>query len=239
MSKITVQQIAKMIDHSILHPTFTDQDLIDNCQVANKFDVATVCVKPYHTKMAAELLKDSNVEICAVIGFPHGNSTTEIKSAETLQVIKDGATEVDMVVNIGKVLQGDWDFVEKEIQELNDICVQHNAKLKVIFETDFVTREKDIIKLCEICSKHKVAFVKTSTGYGFVKGEDGRYDYSGATVDNLRLMRKYSAPSVEIKAAGGIRNLDQLLAAREAGATRVGATASKEILEEAKSRFGL
>ena len=127
-----VSDIAKMIDHSILHPTFTDDDLKKNCEIAGKYHVATVCVKPYHTRMAAEILKDSDVAVCAVIGFPHGNSTTEIKIAETLQVIKDGATEVDMVANIGKVLQGDWSYIDNEIMTINDTCLNNTAILKVI-----------------------------------------------------------------------------------------------------------
>ena len=129
-----------------------------------------------------------------------------LKAAETLQVIKDGAAEVDMVVNIGKVLQGDWNYIDNEIKTIQDTCLRNNAKLKVIFETDYLTRDEDKIRLCELCSKHKVAFVKTSTGYGFVKGNDGKYSYEGATEHNIKLMRKYCAPEVQIKAAGGIRN---------------------------------
>jgi deoxyribose-phosphate aldolase len=232
-----VSDIAKMIDHSILHPTFTDEDLKKNCETAKKYHVATVCVKPYHTRMAAGILKDSDVAVCAVIGFPHGNSTTDIKIAETLQVIKDGATEVDMVANIGKVLQGDWPYINDEIKTINDTCLKNNAILKVIFETDFLSRDEDKIKLCEICSNHKVAFVKTSTGYGFVKNDDGKFSYVGATEHDLKLMRKYSAPEVQIKASGGIRNLDQVLKVRELGVTRVGATATVAIIEEARKRY--
>jgi deoxyribose-phosphate aldolase len=232
-----VSDIAKMIDHSILHPTFTDEDLKKNCETAKKYHVATVCVKPYHTRMAAEILKDSDVAVCAVIGFPHGNSTTEVKIAETLQVIKDGATEVDMVANIGKVLQGDWSYVDNEIKTINDTCLKNKAILKVIFETDFLSRDEDKIKLCEICSNHKVAFVKTSTGYGFVKNDDGKFSYVGATEHDLKLMRKHSAPEVQIKASGGIRNLDQILKVRELGVTRVGATATVAIIEEARKRY--
>jgi len=233
-----VQEIAKMIDHSILHPTYTDDDLKKQCAIALKYNVATVCVKPFHTRLAAGLVKGSAVGVCAVIGFPHGNSTIGIKVLETEQVIRDGATEVDMVVNIGKVLQGDWDYVEKEIKAINDACLQNHAILKVIFETDFVTRDEDKIQLCRICSKNKVAFVKTSTGYGFVKGNDGKYSYQGATEHDLKLMRAHCAPEVQIKAAGGIRTLEQILKVKEWGVTRVGATATETILEEAKKLFG-
>lgn len=234
---ITVAAIAKMIDHSILHPTFTDKDLIENCEIAKKYHVATVCVKPCHVSMATAILEGSDVAVCAVVGFPHGNSAIEIKKAETLQVIRDGAAEVDMVVNIGKVLQNDWSYLDEELKTINDACVQHGAILKVIFETDFVTRAEDKIKLCELCNKHKVAFVKTSTGYGFVKDNDGNYHYTGATESDLKLMRKHCRAEIQVKAAGGIRTLDQILKVREIGVTRVGATATVTIMEEAMKRF--
>jgi deoxyribose-phosphate aldolase len=234
---ITVSDIAKMIDHSILHPTFTDDDLKNNCEIAKKYHVATACVKPYHTRMAADILKGSDVAVCAVIGFPHGNSTIDIKAAETLQVIQDGAAEVDMVVNIGKVLQADWDYIDNELKAIHNICLKNKALLKVIFETDYITRDEGKIKLCELCSKHKVAFVKTSTGYGFVKGIDGKYSYEGATEYNVKLMRKYCAPEIQIKAAGGIRNLEQVLKMRELGVTRIGATATADIIETARRKF--
>ncbi|MGD0338399.1 MAG: deoxyribose-phosphate aldolase [Bacteroidota bacterium] len=234
---LKISDIAKMIDHSILHPTFTDDDLKKNCDIAKKYHVATVCVKPYHTRMAAELLKGSDVGVCAVIGFPHGNSSTDIKNAESLQVINDGATEVDMVVNIGKVLQGDWSYIDNELKIINDTCRKNRALLKVIFETDFVSRDEDKIRLCELCSKHDIAFVKTSTGYGFVRDNNGKYSYAGATEHDVKLMRKHCAPGVKIKAAGGVRTLDQLLKFRELGAARIGASATESIMEEAKKRF--
>ena len=234
---ITVDDIAKMIDHSILHPSFTDDDLKNNCDIAKTYHVAAACVKPYHIKMAADILKGSDVAVCAVIGFPHGNSTIYIKAAEARRVIKDGAAEVDMVINIGKVLQGDWNYINSEIKTIQETCLINNAKLKVIFETDYITKDEDKIRLCELCSSHKVAFVKTSTGYGFVKGIDGKYSYEGATEYNIKLMRKYCAADVQIKAAGGVRTLEQVLTLRALGVTRIGATTTIEILEEAKRRF--
>lgn len=234
---VTMKEIAKMIDHSILHPVFTDNDLEKNCEIAQKYDVATVCVKPYHVRMASGILKGSNVAVCAVIGFPHGNSIIKIKESETLQVINDGATEVDMVVNIGKVVQNDWNYINKELKTINDACIQNGAILKVIFETDLVTSDKNKIKLCELCNVNQIAFVKTSTGYGFVKREDGNYNYSGATEHDLKLMRKHCNSAVQIKAAGGIRNLDQVIRVKELGVTRVGATATEVIIEEAIKRF--
>ena len=234
-----LNELAKMIDHSILHPTLTDADLVRECEVAVKYDVASVCVKPYMVKQAVELLRDSDVLVGCVIGFPAGNSAIGVKRFETEMACSDGAAEIDMVINIGKALQGDWDYIRKEIETMTDECHYQGAILKVIFETDFVTREEDIKRLCEICTEAGADYVKTSTGFGFVKGWDGSYNYEGATLKNLELMRKYSGPKVKIKAAGGVRTLDQLLAVQEAGCTRCGATATVAMLEEARKRFGI
>lgn len=233
-----VKDLAKMIDHSILQPTHTDEDLLKQCEVARKFDVASVCVKPYAVRAAVEHLKGSSVKVGCVIGFPHGNSTSAVKVFEARQACKDGATEIDMVINIGKTLGGDWDYVEDEIKDVTDICHMNNAIVKVIFETDFVTKTADKIRLCEICTRAGADFVKTSTGYGFIKQPDGDYNYTGATLADVQLMRKYSGPAVQVKCAGGVRTLDDLLKMREAGATRSGATATEAILTEAKNRFG-
>ncbi len=197
-----IKELAKMIDHSILQPSFTDDDLLKQCDVALKYDVASVCVKPYAVRLAAEKLRGSDVKVGCVIGFPHGNSSTKVKVYEAEQACHDGATEIDMVVNIGKVLGGDWDYVENEIKEVTDICHRNNAIVKVIFETDHVTGKEDKIKLCEICTRVEADFVKTSTGYGFVKQPDGFYNYTGATIEDVRLMRKHSGPNVQVKCAG-------------------------------------
>jgi deoxyribose-phosphate aldolase len=236
MDKIT--ELAKMIDHSLLHPTMTDEDLHQGCLLAKNYNVATVCIKPYAIKEALEWLKGSDVMVCAVIGFPHGNSTTGVKVYETEQACKDGAQEIDMVVNIGKVLGEDWQYVEDEIAAIVAVTKKHKADLKVIFENDYLTDDKFKIRLCEICSELKVEFVKTSTGYGFIKGADGKYSYEGATEHDLVLMREHSAPEVQIKAAGGVRTLDDLLKVKALGVTRVGATATAVMLDEAKKRFG-
>ena len=228
-----VKELAKMIDHSILHPTFTDEDLKRECEVARKYNVASVCVKPYAVKQATELLKGSDVLVGCVIGFPAGNSAIPVKVFETEQAVKDGAVEIDMVINIGKALGGDWDYVENEIKAVTDACHAGNAIVKVIFETDFVNREEDIIKLCEICTKAKADYVKTSSGFGFVKQADGNYNYQGATIKNLKLMRKHSGSNVKVKAAGGVRTLNDLLAVKAAGASRSGATTTANIIEEA------
>lgn len=231
-----VQELAKMIDHSILHPAHTDEDLRKQCEIARKYNVASVCVKPYAVKDAKEYLQHSEVEVGCVIGFPHGNSTVEVKVYETIQACRDGATEVDMVVNIGKVLSGDWAYIENEINQVTKACHENKAIVKVIFETDFVTREDDKIRLCEICTRAGADFVKTSTGYGFVKLSDGNYNYKGATADDIRLMKAHCGPNVQVKAAGGVRTLDDLLKMRAAGATRCGATATEAILNEAISK---
>jgi len=233
-----VEELAKMIDHSILHPTMTDEDLKRECEVAIKYNVASVCVKPYMVPLAVKLLKDTHVLVGCVIGFPAGNSAIEVKVFETEKACKDGAVEIDMVINIGKTLQGDWNYIENEIRAVTDTCHKHGAIVKVIFETDYVTREADIIRLCEICTNVGADYVKTSTGFGFVKGDDGKYSYKGATIPNLELMKRSVGPDVKVKAAGGVRTLDGLLAVQKAGCTRCGATATKAILEEALERFG-
>jgi deoxyribose-phosphate aldolase len=235
MTTVTLTDLAKMIDHSLLHPTLTDADLEAGCRLAREEGVATACVKPYAARRAAGLLEGSGVGVCAVTGFPHGNSTIRIKCEETAEAIRDGATEVDTVVNVGKVLSGDWRYVELEVRAVNDACVKAGAILKVIFENDYL-QEAHIARLCAICSDAGVAYVKTSTGYGFVRQSDGSYAYRGATDAHLRLMREKAAPAVKIKAAGGIRTLDDLLRVRALGVSRVGATATKAILDEARAR---
>jgi deoxyribose-phosphate aldolase len=183
----------------------------------------------------ADLLSDSDVDVCAVIAFPHGNSATSIKVREAEDAVRAGANEIDMVVNIGKVLGRDWAYVSDEIKAINEAVTAQQAILKVIFENDFL-KDSHIIRLCEICSEHRAAFVKTSTGYGFVKQPDGTYSYQGATDHHLKLMRKHSAPTVAIKAAGRVRTLDDLLRVRALGVTRIGATATDTMLDEAKQR---
>jgi deoxyribose-phosphate aldolase len=233
----TVLELAKMIDHSLLHPTMTDAQLRAGCETAKAFRTASVCIKPYAVSLARGLLEGSDVLVGTVIGFPHGNSATEVKVFETRQVCRDGAKEVDMVVNVGRVLGEDWAFVEAEIRAVLAECHAHGAILKVIFENDFLPEDRFKIRLCEISSAAGAEFVKTSTGYGFVQGPDKTYSYRGATEADLKLMRKHAAPSVQVKAAGGVRTLDDLLRVRALGVTRVGATATAAILGEAKARF--
>jgi len=235
MDTVSLKSLAKMIDHSLLHPTLTDEAIVAGCKLAKKYDVATACVKPYSIHLVKDALSGSDVGVCAVIAFPHGNSTSAIKVREAEEAIRDGASEIDMVVNIGKVLGGAWDYVTGEIRAVNETVVGAGAILKVIFENDYL-QDEHILKLCEICSDCKVAFVKTSTGYGFVKQANGMYAYAGATDHHLRLMRGHCPSTVRIKAAGGVRTLDDLLRVRGLGVSRIGATATAEILEEAKRR---
>lgn len=241
--KYTYEQLAKMVDHSLLHPTMTDQELEDGCWLAAKYGVASVCIKPYAVKRAAELLEGSGVLVGAVIGFPHGNSTTESKRYETELACCDGAAEIDMVINIGKALSGDWDYVERDIKAVCDEAHQHSAKVKVIFENDFLTQggaglSSDDFKrkLCQISERAGADWVKTSTGYGFVKQADGSYNYKGATEHDLALMRASCSPKVQVKAAGGVRDLDGLIKVRDLGATRCGATATAAMLDEYRRR---
>lgn len=233
--KVSLPSLAKMIDHSLLHPTLTDADVLAGLELSKRYNVATACVKPYHVPLAREQLAGTSVGVCPVIGFPHGNSTTPIKVAEAREAARNGGSEIDMVVNVGKVLSGEWGYVEEEIRAINDAVTAEGAILKVIFENDYL-QEEHIVRLCRICSDIGVTFVKTSTGYGFVKQPSGDYNYKGATLPHLALMRKHCDPKVQIKAAGGVRTLDELLRVRALGVSRVGASAMVAILEEAKKR---
>ena len=241
--KYTYEELAKMIDHSLLHPTMTDQELEDGCKLAARYGVASVCIKPYAVKRAAELLKGTGVLVGAVIGFPHGNSATESKRYETELACKDGAAEIDMVINIGKALGGDWDYVERDIKAVCDEARRHGAKVKVIFENDYLTKggaglTSDDFKrrLCQLCERAGAAWVKTSSGYGFVKQVDGSYNYKGATEHDLALMRASVSAKVQVKAAGGVRDLDGLIKVRDLGGSRCGATATAAMMEDYRKR---
>ena len=220
--------IAKMIDHSLLNPSLTVAELEDGCILARTYDVASVCILPYYAARCAELLAGSTVHVSTTIGFPHGGHVTAIKLAEARQALADGATELDMVINISQARSGKWDYVEGEIRELCAATHNAGARLKVIFENAYHDTAAKI-RLCEICGAIGVDWVKTSTGYA----------PSGATLDDLRLMRKHSPASVQVKAAGGIRDLDALLAVREIGVTRAGATRTASMLDAGRERLGL
>src|SRR5688500_5954385 len=234
--KYSYAELAKMIDHSLLHPTITDQELEEGCAIAAKYQVASVCLKPYHVRRAVELLKGTEVLVGAVVGFPHGNSTTEVKRYETEIACRDGAVEIDMVINIGKALSGDWEYVEKDVRTVCEEAHARGAIVKVIFENDFLPNDEIKKKLCAICENAGADYVKTSTGYGFVKQAEGKYNYQGATEHDLKLMRASCSPKVKVKAAGGVRDLDGLIMVRDLGADRCGASATVAILDEYKER---
>jgi deoxyribose-phosphate aldolase len=234
--RYTYAEVAGMIDHSLLHPTMTDRDLTAGCRLARKYKIASVCIKPYAVRAAAALLKGSGVAVGAVVGFPHGSSATETKRYETEIACRDGATEIDMVVNVGKALSGDWTYVEKDIRAVVREAHRRGAIVKVILENDFLPGDTIKRRLCRTSEKAGADFVKTSTGYGFVKGPDGKYSYQGATEHDLVLMRKAVSPAVQVKAAGGVRDLDALMHVRDLGTSRCGATATAAMLDEYRRR---
>jgi len=220
--------MAKLIDHSLLNPTLTAADLEAGICLALAYDVASVCIMPYALPRCAELLKGSTIKASTTIGFPHGGHTTAIKRAEAEQALADGCEELDMVVNISQVLSGKWDYVRRDIAAVIEPAHSAGQKVKVIFENCCLTDEHKI-RLCEICSELNADWVKTSTGYGT----------GGATHEDLKLMRQRAAPHVQVKAAGGVRDFDGLLAVRALGATRCGASRTKDILDECRTRLGL
>ncbi|HEX7447885.1 MAG TPA: deoxyribose-phosphate aldolase [Pirellulales bacterium] len=223
----TYEQIAKLIDHSLLDPTLTDEALETGCRLARHYDVASVCIKPYWLARCVELLAGSTVEPSTTIGFPHGAQTTSLKRREAEEMLDLGATELDMVINIGKALSGDWQYVTDDIRAVADAAHERGKLVKVIFENCYLN-DQHKIRLCQICGEVGAEFVKTSTGYGT----------SGATHDDLRLMRAHSPPRVRVKAAGGVRTFDQLLAVRALGVTRIGASRTADILDECRRRLG-
>jgi deoxyribose-phosphate aldolase len=226
MPDFTLRDIAKMIDHSLLNPVLSDAEMADGCRLAAEYDVASVCIKPCAVAQAAKWLTGSSVAVGTTIGFPHGGHTTAVKVAEAEQALAEGARELDMVVNIGKVLGKEWSFVRDDIQAVVEAAHGGKAIVKVIFENCFL-KEEHKESLCRICGEVRADFVKTSTGYG-----DG-----GALDEDLKLMRRCSPPHVQVKAAGGVRSLERVLTVRALGVSRVGATATKTILEECKARL--
>ncbi len=224
----TYTDIAKMIDHSLLSPSLTTQELEEGCALALRYNTASVCIMPYALRRCADLLANSTVKSSTTIGFPHGGHATAIKLAEAQQALADGGQELDAVINISKARSGDWHYVEDEIAGLTTLIHDGGAKIKVIFENAYHD-DAAKIRLCEICGEIGVDWVKTSTGYAA----------TGATTADLELMRKHTPERVQVKAAGGIRDLDALLAVRAIGVSRVGATRTQAMLEECRRRLGL
>jgi deoxyribose-phosphate aldolase len=226
--KETYADFAKMIDHSLLNPTLTAADLEAGCQLALAYNVASVCIMPFALKRCADMLRGSTVKASTTIGFPHGGHTTAIKQAEAERALADGGEELDMVVNISQVLSGQWDEVRADIEAVIRVTHAAGQKVKVIFENAYLQDEHKM-QLCRICSDLGADWVKTSTGYGG----------GGATPHDLELMRKHAAPHVQVKAAGGVRDFDALVAVRALGVTRCGASRTREILDECRRRLNM
>ena len=226
--QFTYEQLAKTIDHSLLMPTMTVEQLESGCQLALDYNVASVCIMPYYMARCTAILAGSTVMPSTTIGFPHGGHTTKIKRAEAEQAIADGCQELDMVVNISQVLSGNWDYVSKDIQAVVDVAHAAGRKVKVIFENCYL-QDDHKKKLCEICTAVKADWVKTSTGYGS----------SGATIPDLQLMLDSVGPGVQVKAAGGVRDLPTFVQVKAMGITRIGSSRTAEILEAARKQLGL
>jgi deoxyribose-phosphate aldolase len=213
--------IAKTIDHALLTPSLTTAQIEEGIQTAIRYNVASVCILPYYVRRCAELLKESEVLPSTTIGFPHGANATTTKIAEAIQALEDGAREIDFVVNISQVMSERWEDVHSEIHAVIDVTHNARQKAKIIFENCYLN-EAQKIRLCEICGELRADWVKTSTGFG----------RAGATIEDVKLMRKHSPPEVQIKAAGGIRDLQSVLAFCAAGATRIGTSRTIQILED-------
>jgi deoxyribose-phosphate aldolase len=233
--KYSYDELAGMIDHALLHPTMTEREMREGCEMAARYKIASVCIKPYAVRLAAELLVGSGVAVGTVIGFPHGGSSTDVKAFETTIACRDGATEIDMVANIGAALSGNWDLVRQDIASVVDEAHRHGALLKVIFETGYLPEDVKI-GLCKASEEAGAEFIKTSTGFGFVKSGSGMIA-TGATEADLRLMRANVSAAVQVKASGGVRDLDALIAVRDLGCTRCGTSATQQILDEYRRRI--
>jgi deoxyribose-phosphate aldolase len=222
---ITLKQLAKTIDHSLLSPELTEMDVKAGCELADRYHVASVCVKPCDVKLTARILKNSDVKVGTVVGFPHGSSTTDTKIFEAQQALVDGAVELDMVINIGALRSGQYDFVREEINKIVAVS-KGKAIVKVILENAYLTTE-ETEKASRLVEEAGAAFVKTSTGFA----------PSGSTLEDLRLMRAAVSEKVEVKAAHGIRTLDSILEVIDVGVTRVGARATAAILDDFAKKY--
>jgi len=221
----TLRQVAKTIDHALLRPDMSRDEVREGCEVALKYDVASVCCKPADVAFCAEILKGSDVHVGTVVGFPHGNSTTATKVFETKQVVADGATEIDVVINIGWLKSGMFDEVRDEIAAV--VAAASGNQVKVILENAYLTKD-EIVKACQLCEAAGADYVKTSTGFAA----------TGAVLEDVKLMRASVSPKVEVKSAGGVKTLDALLAFMEAGVKRSGASGTAAMLDEFKEKFG-
>lgn len=216
----TLEQVAKTIDHSILKPDFTSQDVIEGANLAKKFGTASYCIRPMDVAVAAKILEGSGVNVCTVIGFPHGTTTTKTKVCESIDAIENGATELDMVLNISALKSGDYELVENDIRAVVETA-QGRASVKVIFETAYLN-DDEIVKACELTEAAGADYVKTSTGFA----------HEGATLHNVELMKKTVADRLKVKSSGGVRTLDQLIDYMDLGVTRSGCSATEGVLNE-------
>jgi deoxyribose-phosphate aldolase len=231
----SLSAITSIIDHALLHPTLSDLELQAGCAVADNHQVASVCVKPCHVARADRLLETSSVAVGTVVGFPHGHSCVEVKISETERALDDGALEIDAVVNVGHVLSSDWSSVESELSALSTAVAARQGVLKVIFATAFLGQEH-IVRLCHIASRCRVAFVKTSTGFDYVRQPDGTMQAIGATDEALRVMVREVSGDVRVKASGGLHTLDDILRVQAIGVARVGTSSTEQIVREARAR---
>jgi deoxyribose-phosphate aldolase len=222
----TYEDLAGMIDHSLLRPELADAQVLEGCGLARRYGVAAVSVRPCDIETAVRALGGSAVKVGSVAGFPHGSQTTAVKLYECRDALRRGAREIDMVVNVARLLSRQFQYVETELLQMADACHQEGAIVKVIFENAYLTDELKIVA-CRICARAGVDFAKTSTGFA----------PSGCTMEDLRLMRRHLPERIGIKAAGGVRTLEALLEARAAGATRAGATATAAILDAWKAEL--
>ncbi len=224
--KLKPSDIAAMLDHSTLQPFLTQEDVRKGCEVALKYSTASVCARPADMKLVAQMLKGSPVKVCTVIGFPHGNHLPQIKLAEAQAALDDGCVELDMVINVGRLLAGEDQYVQDEIKAICDLAHSRGAKVKVIIETCYLNDEQKA-RVCKLAAAVGADWVKTSTGYGT----------AGCTVADVALMRKSVPAACQVKGSGGIRDLDTVLALRAAGATRCGVSATDKIMAEAEKRY--
>jgi deoxyribose-phosphate aldolase len=222
---LAVADVAAMIDHSLLRPDMAFDELMAGFEMARRYQAATCCVRPYDMELALEQLDGSGVRVSTVVGFPHGAHTTKMKVREAQIAMDTGVFDLDMVLAIGRMKSGDYAYVEEDIRAVVEVAHDRSAFVKVIFDCAYLTKE-EIVRACQICERVGADYVKTSTGYS----------PGGATLEDVRLMRKSCSPKVAVKAAGGIRTLDDTLRFKAAGAKMIGTRSTKEILEEAVER---
>lgn len=234
---LSIGELAKSIDHALLQPALAERDFDAGCELAMRWDVATVCVKSVDVRRARARLSKSTVAVCAVVGFPHANAPTDILCLEATRALDDGATEIDAVVNLANVLSGYWEAVQSQIEAIQAATSNRGGLLKMIFETGLIRHRDEKVKLCAICRDAGVSFVKTSTGFAIGRNADGGMTTLGATVEDVKLLFEHAAPVCRVKASGGIRTLDDALTYLRAGASRLGSASTEDILVEATRRL--